>query len=57
MHLLCTFQIDTDIEQKGKFLFRVYDWDKDFKLNHNDLELTFRMIFRDKIRHDRLIDE
>ena len=57
LHLLSTFHINTDIEQKAKFLFRVYDWDKDFKVNHSDLVLTFRMLFRDKMLFDRLMDE
>ncbi len=57
MHLLTTFHIETEVEQKCKFLFRMYDWDKDFKITHHDLCLTFAMLFREKIVGDRMITE
>ena len=38
-------------------MFRAYDWDKDFKLNHSDLVLTFRLIFKEKLLYDKLLNE
>lgn len=34
----------------------MYDWDKDFRLNHTDLCNTFRVLFREKMTFDKLID-
>lgn len=41
LHLLNVFHIETEIEAKYRYLFRLYDWDKDFKLGIEDLMETF----------------
>ena len=45
LYLLIVFHIKTNIEDKYRFLFRLYDWDKDFKLSSMDLSQTFEIIF------------
>lgn len=42
--LLSVFHIATSIEDKYKYLFRVYDWDKDYKLNAKDIAQTLNLI-------------
>jgi Ca2+-binding EF-hand superfamily protein len=37
LFLLSVFHIQTEIDQKYRYLFRLYDIDKDFKLGINDL--------------------
>ncbi len=38
-------------------MFRIYDWDKDFKVNHADLCQTFKVLLREKLVCERLLDE
>lgn len=45
LYLLSVFHIETEIESKYRYLFRLYDWDKDFKLNSSDLIQTFEILF------------
>ena len=45
LYLLIVFHIKTNIEDKYRFLFRLFDWDKDFKLSSMDLSQTFEILF------------
>jgi len=45
LYLLSVFHIETEVEAKYRYLFRLYDVDKDFKLNANDLENIFEILF------------
>lgn len=45
LYLLIVFHIKSGIEDKYRFLFRLYDWDKDNKLSVNDLGQTFSILF------------
>lgn len=41
LFLLSVFHIETEIDTKYRYLFRLYDFDKDFKLSVNDLVDSF----------------
>ena len=41
LHLLEIFHIETEVQKKYQYLFRLYDWDGDFKLSVSDLVQTF----------------
>lgn len=41
LYLLSVFHIETTVDLKYRYLFRLYDEDKDYKLSINDLISTF----------------
>jgi Ca2+-binding EF-hand superfamily protein len=44
VEILTVFHISTSLEEKYKYLFRLYDWDKDFKLSIEDISKTIGLI-------------
>lgn len=38
------FHISTSLEDKLKYLFRIYDWDKDYKLGVDDLTKSLKLL-------------
>lgn len=45
LYLLSTFHFRTELEDKYKYLFRLYDIDKNMKIDANDLNRMFRIIY------------
>lgn len=43
--LLSVFHIETEIDTKYRYLFRLYDFDKDMRLSVNDLTDSFEILF------------
>lgn len=43
--LLSVFHIETEIDTKYRYLFRLYDLDKDMRLSVNDLTDSFEILF------------
>jgi Ca2+-binding EF-hand superfamily protein len=47
--LLSPFHIKSSNEEKYRFLFRLYDWDRDWKLGVTDLMKSFELLFPNDI--------
>lgn len=47
LYLLSTFHVRTELETKYKYVFRLYDVDKNMKIDVNDLTKIYKMIYRE----------
>ena len=45
LFLLSTFHTRTEVEAKYKYIFRLYDVDRNQKIDVNDLNKIYRMIY------------
>ena len=57
LYLLVAFHIKTPIEEKYRFLFRLYDWDKDFKLSTHDVSQTLQILFPNSVYSEDAYNE
>lgn len=45
LYLLSVFHARTEVEEKYKYIFRLYDTDKNMKIDSGDLSKIYRMIY------------
>ena len=47
LYLLSVFHVRTEIETKYKYIFRLYDCDKNMKIDANDLNKIYKMLYNE----------
>lgn len=52
LHLLSVFHVRTPLEAKLKFLFRLYDCDRNLKLDANDLLAIYRLTYPSSLQEE-----
>jgi Ca2+-binding EF-hand superfamily protein len=46
LYLLSVFHVKTNVETKVKYIFRLYDCDKNLKIDANDLLKVYKLIYQ-----------
>lgn len=52
LYLLSVFHVRTEIEAKYKYIFRLYDCDRNMKIESGDLSKVYKMIYNASWMHE-----